>query len=337
MLRDPRDAEALYLLGCLLYGKGRFEEGTEAFRHSLAVKEDFRVYRNLAVAYYSHGEDKKAVLSYMMRAAELAPKNEKQITFEAAYLMAKFNLPANEVEAFILSRDTDRDDITVELARAYNHQGKADEALSVLLGRSFVACEGGEHYIADQYMYAYYLKGREAYLDGRVEEALNYFKTAQVLPQSLGSGLWNDLKKVPYEYFSARCLEKLGRTDEAAAIYRSFGKYKFDYFTDMYLYTFAYYAAKALEALGQKTVGDELVAWRYEAFSKASSEETLGYFGTTPFFISFIDRPEEARKLHFAYPLYLFATYRGDGEAREKYLKLLADDGYGMYIDDFTL
>lgn len=331
------DAEAHYLLGCLQYGKGRYEEGITAFEHSLACGEDYRVYRNLAAAYYSHRNDKSAALSLMKRAAALAPTDEKQITFETAYLMAKLNLPASEIEGFILSRNTDRDDITVELARAYNHQGKADEALALLLGRNFVACEGGEHYIADEYMYAYYLKGRKAYLAGSFEEALGYFEAAQVLPQSLGSGLWNDIKKTPYQYFAAKCLEKLGRGDEARAIYRSFGKYKFDYFADMYLYTFAYYAARGLEALGDKAAGDALIGKRCVDFTAAAEQETLGYFGTTPFFISFIDDPAEARTLHYAYPLYLFSAYLGDSKAHKQYADILTRDGYGLYIDDFTL
>lgn len=334
---NPNDAEAQYLLGCLRYGKGRYEEGIATFEKCLALGEDYRVYRNLAAAYYSHRHDKKTALAYMKKAAASAPKNEKQITFETAYLMAKLGVPASEVEAFILSRNTDRDDITVELARAYNHQGKPDEALSLLLGRKFVACEGGEHCIADQYMYAYYLKGKQAYLDGDYERALGYFETAQVLPQSLGSGLWNDIKKVPYEYFAARCLEKLGRADEARVIYASFGKYKFDYFTDMYLYTFAYYAARGREALGDKVAGDALISKRAAEFSNAAAQQTLGYFGTTPFFISFIDEPAEARALHYAYPLYLFATYLGDGDARARYADIIGHDGYGLYIDDFTL
>ncbi len=334
--RHPSDAEARYLLGCLWYGRGQYDRGIDMFEQALALGEDARLLRNLAVGYYSHRGQKDKALAYMKRAVTAAPADEKQITFEAAYLMAKMNVPAAEIEAMILSRDTDRDDITVELARAYNHQGKADEALSLLLGRSFVACEGGEHYIADEYMYAYYLKGRAAYLAGDHETALRCFEEAQVLPQSLGSGLWNDLKKVPYEYFAARCLEKLGRVEEAQDIYRSFGKYRFDYFTDMYLYTFAYYAVRGLEALGRRDEGDALIQKRFAEFSAAAAQRTPGYFGTTPFFISFIDDADEARRAHYAYPLYLFASYLGEEEACRRNAAILAEEGYGLYIDDFT-
>ncbi len=334
---NPCDTEAGYLYGCLLYGKGLYEEGLDEFLRTASLTQDYRVYRNLAQAYYSHTDDKASALNYMMRAAELAPASEKQITFETAYLMAKLGQPAQKIIDFIGTRDRNRDDITVELARAYNHLGKADDALRVLTERSFVACEGGEHYIADQYMYAYYLKGKEAYLSGDYRGALEYFECAQILPQSLGSGLWNPVKRVPYQYFAARCKEKLGRESEAREIYAQFGKYNFDFFTNMYLYTFAYYAARGLEALGKSDEAKALITSHRDSWVKTMGETTLGYFGTTPFFLGFIDNAEEARRVHFSYPLALAETFLGNKAAAMDYKKCYLTDGYPLYIEDFTV
>ena len=213
--------------------------------------------------------------------------------------------------------------------------GDPDRALKLLLDRKFVACEGGEHYIADEYMYAHYLKGKTAYLAGNYEDALKLFESAQILPQSLGSGLWNAVKKVPYQYFAAKCLEKLGRADEAKEIYKDFLHFNLDFFTDMYLYTFAYYAARALEALGKKDEADKLIKGRFEAWSAECERETLGYFGTTPFFIGYIDEAVSAKKLHYSYPLYLFASYLGMDAS--EYKNTFSKDGYGLYIEDFTV
>ncbi len=331
---NPSDNEARYLLGCLLYGKGNFEEGIAQFEAIVAAEDNYRALRNLSMGYYSHRNDKKAALDLMLRAAKLAPPSEKQITFECAHLMAKVGVPADQIAEMILSRGADRDDLTVELARAYNHSGRADDALKLLLDRRFVACEGGEHYIADEYMYAHYLKGRDAYLAGDYEGAAALFKSAQTIPDSLGSGLWNAVKRTPYQYFEARCYEKLGRVDEARAIYESFGKYKFDFFTDMYLYTFVYYAARALEALGKRSEAELLVRKRYDAWQKAMGEQTLGYFGTTPFFMGYVDEAVSARELYYSYPLYLCARFLGiDSDA---YKARFEADGYGLYIEDFT-
>lgn len=334
--KDPSDTFARYLLGCLLYGKGQYEAGMAEFEAIIKTEDNYRAYRNLSMGYYSHRDDRVKALELMEKAAALAPKEEKEITFECAHLMAKVGVAPEKIAEFILSRDHNRDDITVELARAYNHMGEADKALKLLLDRKFVACEGGEHYIADEYMYAHYLKGKDAYLSGNYEEALKLFESAQVLPQSLGSGLWNAIKKVPYQYFAAKCLEKLGRADEAKEIYRDFCHFRFDFFTDMYLYTFAYYLARALEALGEKDAADKIVSDRYEAWSKASKEETLGYFGTTPFFMGYIDEAVRARTLHYSYPLALFAGYLGNGNEKA-HREVYAADGYGLYIEDFTV
>ena len=334
--KDPANNFLRYMYGCLLYGKGQYEAGIEQFEKIVASEDNYRAYRNLSMGYYSHRNNKAKALELMKKAASLAPASEKQITFETAHLMAKTGCAPTEIIDFILSRDTNRDEIIVELARAYNHNGQYDKALEVLMNRVFVACEGGEHYIADEYMYAHYLKGKEAYLACKYEEALAIFESAQVLPQSLGSGLWNPVKKTPYMYFAARCLEKLGREDEAKEIYTSFGKYFYDFFTDMYLYTFAYYSARALEALGKNDEAKELIEWRYNSFKSASEQETLGYFGTTPFFIGYIDEAVSARKLHYSYPLYLFASFLGDKSA-EEYKNTFSKDGYGLYIEDFTV
>ena len=332
---DPTNNYARYLYGCLLYGKGNFEEGIEQFETVVSKEENYRALRNLSMGYYSHRNNKAKALELMKKAAELAPKTEKQITFECAHLMAKVGVAADEIAEFILSRGVNRDELVVELARAYNHSGKPDMALEALLGRKFVACEGGEHYIADEYMYAHYLKGKDAYLRGDYEKALAIFRSAQILPESLGSGLWNSVKKVPYQYFEAKCLEKLGKADEAKALYTHFCTYKFDFFTDMYLYTFAYYAARALESLGRKDEGDKLIKDRFAAWSAECERETLGYFGTTPFFMGYIDEAVSAKKLHYSYPLYLFATYLGT-DATE-YKNTFSCDGYGLYIEDFTV
>jgi len=329
------DAYALYLYGTLSYGKGLYDEGINAWERATAIADDYRIYRNLAIACYSRYHDKERAISYMMKSVSLAPVREKQITFECAHLLAKVGTEGYDIVDFILSRDHDRDDIVVELARAYNHAKMPDEALRVLLERRFVACEGGEHAIADQYTYAHYLKGKNAYLCGDYEQALYYFENGQILPQSLGSGFWNPIKKVPLQYFAARCLEKLGRREDALEIYRSFIHFRFDYFTDMYLYTFAYYAARAMCALGKTEQADILITERKVAYEKAIREQTLGYFGTTPFFISFIDDAKEARKKHYAYPLYLFSRYLGI-DAKE-YEGIINENKYDMLIDDFTI
>ena len=333
----PRDFTAHYLLGILFYGKGNYAEGMRLFREANDIRKDYRALRNLAVGCYSHERNISLAKKYMREAVSLAPKDNKQILFEYAYFLAKTNQDPQKIVDLIEERNIWRDEIAVELARAYNHLGKPDKALEVLLSRKFVACEGGEHYIADQYMFAHYLKGREYFLRGDYLSAIDEFEAAAILPQSLGSGLWNDVKKVPYLYFQAMAYDRLGRRKKAEEILRSYLFYRpDDYFTNMYLYTYCYYAARAYEYLGEKEKGDALMENTLSADLKELTKKDMGHFDTTPFFISFIDDPAQKRKIYFAYRLYLTYCYLNQTEKAEKFKKIYEKDGYGMYITDFT-
>lgn len=325
-----------YYLGDLYYGRGNYEKGFDIFLKADKIKDDYRVKRNIAVAYYSHFSDVDKAKKYMRSAIALSDKDEKQMTFEYAYFLAKTGENPEKIIEFIKGRNTDRDEIYVELARAYNHLVKPDKAIETLLARKFVACEGGEHYIADQYMYAYYLKGKELYLRKEYKKAAEELTNALTLPQSLGSGLWNDVKKTPYLYFIAKCYGKLGDKDKAREIMQSFTHYKFDYFTNMYLYTYRYYLAKALEYFGDKVKADELISDGISADLKEIGKVDSGYFATTPFFISYIDDNKKAREIYFAYRLYLYYMYFGDKENAETYKNICLQDSYMTYIEDFT-
>lgn len=333
---NPNDFSARYYLGVLYYGRGNYEKGLKYFKQADLIKADYRVKRCLAVAYYSHFDNFCKAKKYMNEAVSLAPKNEKQMTFEFAYFLAKTGANGQEIAKFINSRNTDRDELAVELARAYNHMDEPDKALKVLLERKFVACEGGEHYIADQYMYAYYLKGKKAYEKGDYRVAIDELNHALILPQSLGAGLWNDIKKTPYLYFIAKCYDKLGEREKVLENLKQFDFYKFDYFTNMYLYTYRYYLAKAYLYQGKKAEADKLIADGIAADLSDIGKESMGYFGTTPFFISYIDDNKTARETYYSYRLYLYYSYLGDKANAEKYKTVFGKDKYGMYIEDFT-
>lgn len=334
--KNEKDAKAHLLLGELLYGKGCFEEGTEQFEECLKYADDYVAYRNLAVAEYSHRKNAVRAKESMALARRFAPKGEKQIEFESVYLMQKTGEAPKKVIEYLLQEGYDRDDLTVELARAYNHADMPEKALDVLLARAFVACEGGEHYIADQYMYAWYSIGRRLYIEKRYEDAMQAFIAGQTLPQSLGSGLWNEIKLVPFKYFQAVCLEKLGKTEDARRVFCEIIKFPFDYFSDQYCISYAYFKAKALELLGEKDEGVKIARARLSEFEKASLTVDTGYFGTTPFFISFIDDSATSRMRFYAYPLMLLSAFLGDDDRVAKYKKILSEETYGTYIVDFT-
>ena len=332
--RDTEDGTAHGLLGCLLYGKGNREDGAAEFERAAQLKNDCISLRNCAVARYRAGKFSEA-----MRAMRLAAEgsSRKQITFECTYLMFKAEEDPSEIARFIEERGYDRDDLTVELARAYNRMGEAQKALDLLLSRRFVAAEGGEDYISDQYTYACYLQGMERYRRGDYEGAEERFSAAQRLPASLGAGFWNEIKCVPYRYFQANCLIRLGKKEKAEEILRGFLRYRFDYFSDLYLPTLAYYVARAAILLGREAEGRELMRRQKARMESALQTEDSGFFKTTPFFLSFIDDSRRARELYCSYPLWLYSLCLGDKEDAARYFERWNRDKYGLYLEDFTL
>ena len=177
----------------------------------------------------------------------------------------------------------------------------------------------------------------DLYKQGKYAQAREEFEKACQLPQSLGSGFWNETKKVPFEYFAAACLEKEGRTEEAKEIYKSFGGFFFDFFSDMYLITLCYYVARGYERIGEREKGEKLIKEKIAAFEHARTVEDTGNFGTTPFFISFIDEPKQARFTIVDYPLYLCYTFINDEAKAQECKQRLDKEGYGMYLYDFTV
>ena len=104
----------------------------------------------------------------MKRALELRP-DDCQLLYETVVLMDKLGIDPAEKIRLLTGKEFRRDDLFTELAKAYNQNFQPDQALETLLCHAFIPCEGGEHAIADQYMFAYLVKGIEAYQKGRTE------------------------------------------------------------------------------------------------------------------------------------------------------------------------
>lgn len=276
-----------YGLACLLYAKGHHERAAALWA---AMPSDYRALRNLAVAYYSHLDRRDAALPLMQKALALAP-DEPQLIWETAYLMGRLSVPVRERIAFLAPRCTPstREDILVEYARALNQAGEYEKALDVLLCRQFTPCEGGEHAVAEQYLFAHHAIGRRFYAHGDYAAALESFRTAQTLPDTLGAGLWNECLLVPHRFFEAECLRALGRTDEALPIYHDITALLIDYFSNMHLPELRCWQALCWMRLGQSGRCEMMLKEHIRFFEDARRRRDAGYFKTTPFFISFME------------------------------------------------
>ena len=90
--------------------------------------------------------------------------------------------------------------------------------------------------------------------------AYETLRSAMTLPQSLGSGIWNRCKYVPYQFHMAQCLEQLGRTEEAREIYQMILDIEIEFFSKIHLRELPYYQALCAEALGQQPRAWDILA-----------------------------------------------------------------------------
>ena len=226
-----------------------------------------------------------------------------------------------------------RDDIMLEWARAYNMAGQEDKAIELLRGRNFVPAEGGEHAVAEQYMFAYFLKGRRLMKENKMQEAADCFKAAQTLPQNLGAGLWNIVRLVPFKYYEAICLKSLGQEDKANENFDFITGIEVDYFSNMNLPELPFYQALCYRETGMPFKGDMLVNYKLQDWKEGMKTVDAGYFATTPFFISFCDRAVQQRSAYYSYLLALAYRYTGDTKQAQKYIEQAAvSDPYALNI-----
>ena len=318
---------ATELLGNLYYSKRQIEKAKECYEAVLEEQpENVAVIRNLAVLLFNYKGETILPLKMMKKAVELNSDSEELI-YETVVLMDKLSVePSQKVEFLESKRDKiTRDDILTELAKAYNQDKKPDKALAVLLNHNFVPCEGGEHAIADQYIFANFMLAQEKFALNDFEKALELFKKAQILPQNLGAGIWNHCKHIPSRYFEAICLENLGKKNEADEIYRYIANTEIEYFSNMHLKELPWYQALSFDRLGEKIKGINLMTKYHRIWEKAISAKDSGYFATTPFFIPFTDSAERLRKAQFGYLLGLCEDYMGNKEKSKEFLNEAAE------------
>ena len=297
-------------------------------------KPEFYIpYRNLAALYYSHLGRKDEALSLIDKAIE-REKESDQLIFEKAYLMCKLGSSPDERIAFLEKNLKKRDDIYIELARAYNENGDYDKALKLLEEHTFVPCEGGEHAVAEEYMLACHGIGRTLLKEEKPKESAEYFKKALILPKNLGAGLWNECRTVAHKFYLAKCFSLMGESGKAKEIYDYILSLKIDYFSNMHLPELPYYQAEAFKACGDFLAGRALIDKYLKKWTKAKKMEDPGYFGTTPFFISYIDSPKEQREAYYSYLLGFAYEFTGDNKrAKMSFSEAAKKDRMNIFYD----
>ncbi len=326
---------AKMLLGCLLYNKLHYKEAAELWKEC----DDYIARRNLAVAYFSHLNRAEEALK-IMKSLVNERESDEELLYETICLMNKMCVEPHDKINLINSHKATRDDVLTELSKAYNQAFMPDKAIETLMSHIFVPCEGGEHAIADQYMFAYLVKGKTELENGNFGKAMEFFREGQILPQSLGAGIWNHCKLIPLKYHEALCLEKIGEKEKADEIFNYIVTTEIEYFSNMHLKELPYYQAKAFIHLGETTKAQHLMTKYIREWSKIKDIKDNGYFGTTPFFIPFVDEPTKLRKAQYFYLKSLCSDFVEDFDIAKKYIsesiKLNNDNLFAIYFEKFV-
>lgn len=299
---NPQDGGAWYHLGCLLYSKRQYQQAADCWRRALEQTGSPAVRRNLAVAYYSHLDRCDEVLPLLLEAVRAAPESE-QLLYETCLVMTRTGVPAHDRLAYIEAHANvnARGDIILEWAQALSQAGRPQHALDLLTRVCFIPCEGGEHAVAEQYMFAHHSLGRTALARDDAGTALAHFRQAQQLPANLGAGLWHEALLVPHQFYEAACLRCLGQFAAATAIEDQILRLPVDYFANMHLRSLPVWQAAVLLRQGHAEEGDRRLKARLEEWRRAMAQPDAGFFKSTPFFVAYQEDAARQRRGFFAY------------------------------------
>ena len=321
ILQDADDPRAAYYLGNLLYGKEHYEEAIVQWEKALAGGEEYYVlFRNLSMAYYNNQRDYNKALEFMKKALQINPE-DPQLIFDYNHLLQLTNSPVNE-RIDLLEKNMDlvirRDDLYLELIRAYNQKGDCKKSIELFDAHTFTPCEGGEHTIIEQYLFAHYKLGHEAMNEGEFTQAQKYFHDGQIFPKNLGAGVWNVVFTLSCMLGEAQSFEQIDKA-EAIKIYQFIVDLGIDDFSYMYQPAFDYYQAMAYIKLGQEEKGKTILKKCIKEWEKKLSEKDYGYFQLTPFFLSLLEEPKDVRTQHYSYLLGLAYAALDEKQTAVKY------------------
>ncbi|MCM3001555.1 DUF5107 domain-containing protein [Paenibacillus cellulositrophicus] len=214
----PEDAKARYYLGNLLYDKKRHAEAAACWEASVALDGSFATpYRNLALAYYNklnRPDDAQAALETAFR---LNPADAR-VFYELDQLYKKIGRsPEQRLQALGAHRELVelRDDLYLEYLTLHNTLNRHEEALSLILARSFHPWEGGEGKVPAQYVTARVEIAKRLLNEGRAEEAAEQLLLAKQYPLNIGEGKLEGVQENNIDYYLGVAYGQLGRQEEA--------------------------------------------------------------------------------------------------------------------------
>lgn len=214
----PDDDMLAELQGHWLYAAGRRDEAIRAWEVAAAHEPASPVVlRNLGIAAHNVLAEPALAASFYERARLLAPDDER-LLFEADQLAGRRGVdPAQRIATLLERRDLvhARDDLSVQLAELFTAEGRAPEALEVLLDRPFQPWEGGEGRVLAAWEEAHLSVARLSLAAGDAATAVEHATAALRPVATLGEARHALANTADLHLVLGDALDAAGETDAA--------------------------------------------------------------------------------------------------------------------------
>ena len=280
MEANLKDANAAYLLGCLLYDN-QPENAIKAWEEARRRDARFALtHRNLGLGYAQYEKNIPKAIASLEKAIELNP-SEARFLFELDTQHEAAGTPvARRLEMLTKHHDpvAKRDDAITREIVLLTAAGRADRALELLQGRRFRNWEGSSQ-VHSVYVDACLTHGQKLAAEKKLREALAAYEAALEYPENLEVGrARRSPRTARVQFHIGTAYEALGDTAaakaafEQAAVGRGGGDYESDYFR-----------ARALQKLGRtdeaKPIFERLVKSGEEQLTQGEGPDYFAKFG----------------------------------------------------------
>jgi tetratricopeptide (TPR) repeat protein len=275
----PLDANAAYLLGCLLFDN-RPAEAMRAWEEAQRRNPDFALtHRNLGLAYAQHEKNTAKAIASLEKAVAL--DREPRLLYELDVQYEAAGAPLERRLAMLASRHADavqRDDAVTREIVLLTASGQPARALELLRGRRFRNWEGSSQ-IHTVYVDACLARGRQLAKESKWEAALGEYRAALEYPQNLDVGKARfSARAAEVHYLIGTALEGAGQADAARKEFEAAALHP-----DRAASESRYYAGLAMKKTGRgedaKEIFEDLVKAGKERLTRREAADYFAKFG----------------------------------------------------------
>lgn len=275
--RFQEEWQAQYLLGCLYYDRMNYRAAREAWECSAKLNPSYAfTWRNLAQALFDHFDEREQARACLEKSLELSPDNAR-IVYELLQLYKNIQMSIEERLAFLERHQAlvlQRDDCALDMIILYVQIGKYDRARELLMSRRFNIYEGGEGKLTRLHGWLYTLLGSKAMQEKDASQALQWFREALVFPANYGEGRHYSAQEGQIHYYAGLLLEAQGDSEGAKSEWLAAAN------QPSHISEISFFAGKSLEKLGRVDEARALYsAMIADAEKRLATKELYGYFG----------------------------------------------------------